>query len=77
MKQLEQLTQWVSVVVAEPAVHDVLAVDEQSVILTPLTGDAGFRRYYRTNTIPESLLVDAPPNSGKSESACAGASNER
>jgi aminoglycoside/choline kinase family phosphotransferase len=69
MKQFELLSQWVSGVVAEPAIHDVLAVDGQGVMLTPLTGDAGCRRYYRTNTLPESLLVDAPQNTEKTESA--------
>jgi len=29
--------------------------------LTPLSGDAGFRRYYRLNTQPSLLAVDAPP----------------
>jgi len=29
--------------------------------LTPLSGDAGFRRYYRLNTQPTLLAVDAPP----------------
>lgn len=30
--------------------------------LTPLTGDAGFRRYFRTNTQPSLIAVAAPPN---------------
>lgn len=31
--------------------------------LVPLAGDAGFRRYYRINTQPPLLAVDAPPES--------------
>jgi aminoglycoside/choline kinase family phosphotransferase len=27
----------------------------------PLAGDAGFRRYYRTNTVPSLIAVDSPP----------------
>ncbi len=34
--------------------------------LTPLTGDAGFRRYYRVNTLPPMLAVDAPPENENS-----------
>lgn len=34
--------------------------------LTPLTGDAGFRRYYRVNTRPKMLAVDAPPTNENS-----------
>lgn len=33
----------------------------QALDLTPLAGDAGFRRYYRLNTEPSMLAVDAPP----------------
>jgi hypothetical protein len=29
--------------------------------LDPLDGDAGFRRYYRLNTIPSLIAVDSPP----------------
>jgi aminoglycoside/choline kinase family phosphotransferase len=69
MKQLELLSQWASSVAVGTNPHDVLTVDEPNVKLTPLAGDAGFRRYYRTNTTPESLLVDAPHTTGESESA--------
>ncbi len=34
--------------------------------LAPLAGDAGFRRYYRINTQPPLLAVDAPPESENS-----------
>jgi hypothetical protein len=33
----------------------------QALELAPLAGDAGFRRYYRLNTEPSMLAVDAPP----------------
>jgi N-acetylmuramate 1-kinase len=69
MKQQKSLSQWALAIVARPEAHGVLTVGGENVILTPLAGDAGARRYYRTNTIPESLLVDAPKNTGKSESA--------
>ena len=29
--------------------------------IAPLAGDAGFRRYYRTNTVPSLIAVDSPP----------------
>ena len=29
--------------------------------ISPLAGDAGFRRYYRTNTVPSLIAVDSPP----------------
>ncbi len=29
--------------------------------IAPLAGDAGFRRYYRTNTAPSLIAVDSPP----------------
>ena len=38
-------------------------------LLIPLSGDAGFRRYYRLNSKPSLLAVTAPANSGTSESA--------
>jgi len=70
MKQAESsLSQWISTVIAESPASDVLALDGKRLMLTPLAGDAGFRRYYRVNTRPESLLVDAPQDSGNSESA--------
>ena len=40
-----------------------------SLLLIPLSGDAGFRRYYRLNSKPSLLAVTAPANSGTSESA--------
>ena len=38
-------------------------------LLIPLSGDAGFRRYYRLNSKPSLLAVTASANSGTSESA--------
>lgn len=35
--------------------------------LTPLRSDAGFRQYYRLNTQPSMLAVDAPPSHENSE----------
>lgn len=37
--------------------------------LSPLSGDAGFRRYFRVNTQPPLLAVEAPIDAGISESA--------
>ena len=37
--------------------------------LTPLSGDAGFRQYFRVNTQPPLLAVQAPIDAGLSESA--------
>lgn len=36
-------------------------------ILQPLAGDAGFRRYYRLNTEPKLLAVDSPPTKERNE----------
>lgn len=33
----------------------------QPLQIEPLAGDAGFRRYYRTNTVPSLIAVDSPP----------------
>lgn len=36
-----------------------------SLKLKPLAGDAGFRRYYRLNTLPSLIAVDSPPSKEK------------
>lgn len=36
-------------------------------LLTPLQGDAGFRRYYRLNTEAHLIAVEAPPTTEKNE----------
>jgi aminoglycoside/choline kinase family phosphotransferase len=41
----------------------------KSLQLTPLSGDAGFRQYFRINTKPSLLVVSAPQTEGRSESA--------
>ncbi len=41
----------------------------ETLVLTPLSGDAGARQYYRVNTQPALLAVMAPSSSGRSESA--------
>lgn len=43
--------------------------EQQTVVLTPLSGDAGFRQYFRVNTVPPMLAVMAPKTQGVSESA--------
>ena len=37
-------------------------VDYQGAVLSPLSGDAGFRRYYRLTSKPSLMLVDSPPD---------------
>lgn len=37
------------------------------ITLTPLAGDAGFRNYFRLNTEPTLIAVDAPPTTEKNE----------
>ena len=38
------------------------AIEQQQPLqITALAGDAGFRRYYRTNTVPSLIAVDSPP----------------
>lgn len=48
----QALTRWVARQLDEP---------EQSLQLRPITGDAGFRRYFRFATPSKWLAVDAPP----------------
>lgn len=54
----ELLAQWVASVLNEPLVS-----------LTPLSGDAGFRQYFRVDSVPSLLAVMAPHTDGISESA--------
>jgi N-acetylmuramate 1-kinase len=37
-------------------------VDYQGAVLAPLSGDAGFRRYFRLTSKPSLMLVDSPPD---------------
>ncbi|WP_288131534.1 phosphotransferase [Microbulbifer sp.] len=43
--------------------HDQLSVPplRETLHLRPLSGDAGFRRYFRTDTSPSLIAVDSPP----------------
>lgn len=40
---------------------------EGEFFLQPLPGDAGFRRYYRLNTVPTLIAVDSPPSKEKNQ----------
>jgi len=53
----EQLKQWLERQLPQTPV----GLPKHPLTLTPLSGDAGFRRYYRLNTQPTLLAVDAPP----------------
>jgi aminoglycoside/choline kinase family phosphotransferase len=67
MLNVQQLTQWVSHVLDG---HSGVQLSSNGTLeLTPLTGDAGFRQYYRVNTTPPLLAVTAPHTEGVSESA--------
>ncbi|WP_078082829.1 aminoglycoside phosphotransferase family protein [Microbulbifer mangrovi] len=57
----EQLRLWAAR--ALQSGHDTLQVPplESSLHLLPLSGDAGFRRYFRTDTSPALIAVDSPP----------------
>ena len=51
----QRFLDWVEISVPE-------AIEQQQPLqITPLAGDAGFRRYYRTNTVPSLIAVDSPP----------------
>lgn len=55
MQNQQQFSQWI-----ERSLPD--GIDMQGPIqLDALAGDAGFRRYYRTNTYPTLIAVDSPP----------------
>ncbi len=54
----EQLNQWARTQLQHLHAHS----SPQSLTLEPLVGDAGCRRYYRLNTEPSLLAVDAPPD---------------
>lgn len=62
------LVQWVGNIIATEVDATLCRLPDEPLSLTPLAGDAGFRQYYRVNTLPESLLVVAPLDAGKSES---------
>lgn len=51
----QQFFDWVAA-----SVPEAIALVEPMRI-APLAGDAGFRRYYRTNTVPSLVAVDSPP----------------
>jgi|TARA_B110000977_G_scaffold88517_1_gene117636 aminoglycoside/choline kinase family phosphotransferase len=51
-----QLTEWILTYLPEK--NDLQGTLE----LQGLAGDAGFRRYYRLNTIPSMIAVDSPPS---------------
>ncbi len=53
----DQLEHWARAQLADLHAHS----SPEMVSFTPLNGDAGFRRYYRLNTEPSLLAVDAPP----------------
>ncbi|MCK7599037.1 phosphotransferase [Microbulbifer sp. CAU 1566] len=58
----EQLRQWAAR--ALQSGHEGLQVAplESTLGLKPLSGDAGFRRYFRTDTSPSLIAVDSPPS---------------
>ncbi|WOX06966.1 aminoglycoside phosphotransferase family protein [Microbulbifer pacificus] len=58
----EALRQWAAR--ALQSGHEVLHVPplERTLNLQPLSGDAGFRRYFRTDTTPTLIAVDSPPS---------------
>lgn len=62
MSAKPELQQWVRETLAD---NDWLPTEPLQ--LTPLEGDAGFRRYYRINTSPTMLVADAPPLTEKNE----------
>ncbi len=61
---VEQLSSWVQ---EQLRLHPDIRVDNAE--LSPLSGDAGFRQYYRVNSQPALLAVMAPKTDGVSESA--------
>ncbi|MFT7387126.1 MAG: aminoglycoside/choline kinase family phosphotransferase [Candidatus Endobugula sp.] len=71
MEQLMSLHRWVSAALPKLTAEGIFMPSDsstQALVLLPLTGDAGFRQYYRVNTSPECLLVRGPKQPGKSES---------
>lgn len=59
MQNQQQFLQWIEQ--SLPIGVDVLC----PIQLAALAGDAGFRRYYRTNTTPSLIAVDSPPTKEK------------
>lgn len=55
-QQQTQLTEWILTYL--PKKNNLSG----TLVLDPLAGDAGFRRYYRLNTIPSLIAVDSPPS---------------
>ena len=54
-QHFQQFIDWVRDSVPEKAEQ------RQPLQIKPLSGDAGFRCYYRTNTVPSLIAVDSPP----------------
>ena len=57
----EELREWSARALASG--HQQLALPplQETLHLSPLSGDAGFRRYFRTDTRPSLIAVDSPP----------------
>ena len=60
------LSQWVKTEITQ---HPHIRIDGDELSLKTLSGDAGFRQYFRLNTVPPLLAVAAPNTPGVSESA--------
>jgi aminoglycoside/choline kinase family phosphotransferase len=50
-------------------IHQHAKIHSELITLTPMSGDAGFRQYFRVNTQPSLLAVMAPKTPGNSDSA--------
>lgn len=59
MQNQQQFFQWI-----EQSLPDCIDIQDP-IQLDALAGDAGFRRYYRTNTHPSLIAVDSPPTKEK------------
>jgi aminoglycoside/choline kinase family phosphotransferase len=59
----QTFVQWVSAFLPEATQWDSCT----GLQMDALAGDAGFRRYYRTNTVPSFIAVDSPPDKEKNQ----------
>jgi len=66
-ERMTALSQWVEHIATSTDKGSKDWFFDGAVELTPINGDAGFRRYFRLNTHPALLAVDAPPESENSE----------
>lgn len=69
MPDIRQLQAWINNILSDKECDSYKTVGQQPLLLDPISGDAGFRQYFKLNTRKPLLAVMAPKTEGVSESA--------